>query len=211
MEMLVASAIFTVVTIVAVGAILTVNDANRKTQAIRAIVDNLNFAMESMSRQLRTGTNYHCVRTGENLTPPPLEATEQECVPAADGSSAIYFTSAENINDNAQGRTVVYRLEGQGGCPVFTSSSGSTLRSASCRGKITTWDTKASGGLGNYVDMTPPEIDVRDLRFYVQTSAFSQQPRVLITVAGIIILTKEKIETPFNIQTMVTQRLKLTI
>ncbi len=66
-EMIVSVSIFTVVTFVAVGALLAITDANRKANAIRTTMDNLNFAMESMARNLRTGSNYACGGAGNCL------------------------------------------------------------------------------------------------------------------------------------------------
>jgi prepilin-type N-terminal cleavage/methylation domain-containing protein len=62
-EMIVSLAIFSVVAVIAIGALLKVIDANKKAQSIQSSVTNLNFAMESMSRDLRTGTNYYCSNT----------------------------------------------------------------------------------------------------------------------------------------------------
>ena len=204
-ELLVSSAIFTVVSIVAVGAVLTINAANRKTQAIRAVVDNLNFAMESMSRKLRTGSNYHCAISGDTFysstgfSAPPADVSEGECGQPKDGASAMMFTSAENITANnnvgIQGSSVAYGRVAQ--------VSGCQLTTPVCRGKI-----QVAYFGKEPVDMTPPEVDIQDLHFYVQGKGGGRQPRVLISIAGLITLKKEKIDTPFNIQTTVTQRLR---
>ncbi len=59
-EMIVAISIFTIVVFVGIGALLSIADANRKSNSLRTVMDNLNFAMESMSRSIRTGDNYSC-------------------------------------------------------------------------------------------------------------------------------------------------------
>jgi len=63
-EMIVAVSLFTVVIFVSIGALLTISDASRKANSIRSVMDNLNFAIESMSRSIRTGTDYACVGGG---------------------------------------------------------------------------------------------------------------------------------------------------
>jgi len=63
-EMIVSVSIFTVVMFVAVGALLAITDANRKANAIRTTMDNLNFAVGSMARDIRTGTEYGCSGVG---------------------------------------------------------------------------------------------------------------------------------------------------
>ncbi|MDQ5893200.1 MAG: hypothetical protein QG640_211 [Patescibacteria group bacterium] len=57
-EMIVSLAIFTIVAVVAVGALLKITDANRKGQSLKTAINNLNFALESMSREMRVGVNY---------------------------------------------------------------------------------------------------------------------------------------------------------
>jgi len=63
-EMIVSVSIFTIVVFVGVGALLNISDANRKSNAIRAVMDNLNFSMESMGRNIRTGYSYSCSDSG---------------------------------------------------------------------------------------------------------------------------------------------------
>lgn len=65
-EMIVSVAIFSVVMIIAVGALLAVVGANKKAQAMKAVTNNLNFAVESMSRGIRTGYGYSCGEDGCN-------------------------------------------------------------------------------------------------------------------------------------------------
>lgn len=60
-ELLVAISIFTVVMLIAISSLLSINAANKKTQAIRTVTDSLNFALENMTRSMRLGTDYACV------------------------------------------------------------------------------------------------------------------------------------------------------
>lgn len=59
-EMLVAFGIFAVIMVVATGSLISLIEANHKAQAQKTVVNNLHFAMENMSRNIRTGTAYHC-------------------------------------------------------------------------------------------------------------------------------------------------------
>lgn len=56
-EMLVAVAIFSIVLVISMGAILTIIDANRKAQTLSSVMNNLNFALESMTRTIKTGVD----------------------------------------------------------------------------------------------------------------------------------------------------------
>lgn len=64
-EMIVALGIFAVVALVAVGALGRIVDANRKSQSLKSAINNLNFALESISREVRVGTAYNCQRKNE--------------------------------------------------------------------------------------------------------------------------------------------------
>lgn len=64
-EMIVALGIFAVVALVAVGALGRIVDANRKSQSLKSAINNLNFALESISREVRVGTAYNCQKKSE--------------------------------------------------------------------------------------------------------------------------------------------------
>lgn len=65
-EMMVAVALFVVVMMVTVGALLSILDANQKAQATQSVINNLNIALDGMVRTIRAGTNYRCGSTGGN-------------------------------------------------------------------------------------------------------------------------------------------------
>ena len=65
-ELLVSVAIFSVVVMIALGALLAMSEADRKAQALKTVVNNLNFSLESMSRTIRTSVNYQCNITGQD-------------------------------------------------------------------------------------------------------------------------------------------------
>jgi len=59
-EMMVSVGIFAVVVMAIVGALLSLVDSNRKAQALKSVMNNLNFALENMGRNLRVGYDFHC-------------------------------------------------------------------------------------------------------------------------------------------------------
>ncbi|MFH1365867.1 MAG: hypothetical protein ABIG99_00515 [Patescibacteria group bacterium] len=60
-ETMIAVSLFVVIVIIGMGALLNANLLHRKSQNMLSIIDNLNFIMEDMSRNLRTGYNYECM------------------------------------------------------------------------------------------------------------------------------------------------------
>jgi len=59
-EMIISLGIFTVVAIISIGALLKISDANRKSLTLKTSINNLNFALESMSREMRFGSEFEC-------------------------------------------------------------------------------------------------------------------------------------------------------
>ena len=82
-EVIVSIALFSIILTVALGGLLLVIDANRKAKAIKLVVNNLNLAMESMSRELRVGSNI-CDTEG---------GTGSSCNTTSLGSEQIFFTT----------------------------------------------------------------------------------------------------------------------
>ncbi len=59
-ELMVATSIFMMVMLVAMGSLIVTSNSAKKSQTLNFTMDNLSFAIESMSRSLRMGTNYYC-------------------------------------------------------------------------------------------------------------------------------------------------------
>lgn len=59
-EMIVSLGLFSVVIVVAVGALLTMVNADKQLQSEQSIMSNLSFALDSMTREIRTGINFYC-------------------------------------------------------------------------------------------------------------------------------------------------------
>lgn len=91
-ELMIAMGLFAFVMTITSGAYLLMINLNRKTQGLASGIDNLSFALESMTRTIRTGGDYNCGGIGD----------------CPSGSSTFSFV------DNA-GRAVTYTLGTQTG------------------------------------------------------------------------------------------------
>jgi prepilin-type N-terminal cleavage/methylation domain-containing protein len=99
-EMIVAVAVFAQVMLIATGALLSMINANKKAEELQTVMGNLNFAVDTMSRSMRTGSGYDCRNSGSVNCP-------------TEGRDSIYF-----IKD---GQTVHYWVSnGQ----IFRSKDG---------------------------------------------------------------------------------------
>jgi len=185
-EVLVSVSIFATVMVVSLGTLLSMSDADRKAQTLKSVVNNLNFAMESMSRSIRTGYLYAC----DPSVPISGSPTPTDCT---NGADSLGFLSSE-------GEVVVYRLE----------TSDRTLCGQPI-GQVGCIVRSQNGGLSFY-PVTAPEVVVRSYApasymFYVNgAQALGVQPKVTILLSGTVEVSVSE-QSSFNLQTSVTQRL----
>ncbi len=65
-EMIVSLAIFSIVVTVSVGALLVLVGTNQQLQGEQSVMTNLSFALDSMTREIRTGSGYYCISDTSN-------------------------------------------------------------------------------------------------------------------------------------------------
>lgn len=180
LEMIVATSVFIFVMLMIIGSLISLTDASRKARSVRIVLDNLSSAIDSMSRNMRMGSYYHCGCE----TSPLAYASPLSCPMTDDegngGTSCFAFESA-NGNPHDPNDQVVYQLTG------------------------TTIDRSTDGGQ-SFVALTSPEISVSSLRFFVYgTTLNTDQPMVTFLLRGKAAVTK-KTTSEFNIQTTIAAR-----
>ncbi len=219
-EMLVAVALFTVVMLIATATIFSIIGGNRKAQAINAVSNNLNFAIESMVRDIKTGYGYTCkgihlVVAGEDddastdtfdttlasLNPPyrlpdpatnPTYYNEATCLPA---SAYRAITLISTLNEGTP-ETVQYKF----------------LRSSTANGVTTPGRIVKHTNSGVDIDVTSPEVDITDVKFFISNPApgvgtiANAQPSVFILIKGVAQIT-DNLSSEFSLQTLVSQRI----
>lgn len=196
-ETMISVALFIVIVVAGMGALLNSNLLHGKSQNMRSIMDNLSFVMEDMSRNLRTGYNYRCITNNNDLSSTNTLATPQS-------------------GQNCWGIS----FEWQNGTPYEYNSSGVLIDkhgedqwvySIDNSGKI--WKSTQGATSGSFIQLTPDEVVITGNVAGVQISSFTvsgapsgdkQQPFVTIKLVGKIIY--KGVETPFSLQTSVSQR-----
>lgn len=175
-ELMVALTLFTVVVLAAVSSLFTVNSASRKVQAMRIVMDNLNFAVESISRTVRTGSTFVCGGYGSVTPNCPFSSQSPSdrllVTPTLGTASLVEYKRDLHVNGN-------------GG--IFKR-------------------TQESGVWSSWIAMTTPEINVQSLSFFVDGagSADTAQPSVQIFINGVAATASDV--SPFAIQTYISQR-----
>lgn len=122
-EMIVSLALFSVVVTISVGALLVLIATNQQLQNEQSVMTNLSFALDSMTREIRTGVNYYCnSHPNTNAGGGPNSMFN----PAGDLDAVL----GNNTNDCSAGNTANHRLQGvsfiEGGDSI-TGSAGRIL------------------------------------------------------------------------------------
>jgi prepilin-type N-terminal cleavage/methylation domain-containing protein len=179
-ELLIAVSMFLIITVAAIGSMVHLQGAARRGEAVYATLDNLNLAVDSMARLMRTGYTYHCDVGFGTLTP----LSTRDCAyNLTDGGTSFAFY-------DQTGTLIQYKL-------AFTPTTPPV-------GYI----TMQVGNTGTPLRITDNNIDITRFRVYVQGSsnADTLQPYAVIVLAGQIKLLG-KPPSSFNIETSMTQRL----
>lgn len=181
-ELMVAVSIFAIVMLIGVGALLSLVETNRRAQAINSVMNNLNAAVESMSRSMRVGTTYYC--SDSSIPPSPTTLDDaQDCPDPDEGGILLAFEPAEGDPSESNDQ-VVYRL------------NGTQLERSLFSGASNTW-----------VALTAPEVSIDTFNFYVIGAPRGDgiQPRILMRIKGSATVPGGK--TQFTIQSSIVQRL----
>jgi prepilin-type N-terminal cleavage/methylation domain-containing protein len=101
-EMLVSITVFTVIMTIAVGSVVSVLGSNREAQAVQLVMNNINFVLENMTRNIRTGGMYHC-----DISQGTAIDTPRSCVT---GASSLAFEESFGDRTTASDQWV-YKLE----------------------------------------------------------------------------------------------------
>ncbi len=186
-EIIVSTAIFTIVVTIAIGALTSLNKTSREARALRIIMDNANSAMDSMSRTIRMGVRFD-------------GACDASCVCAGSATSTVRDTSPaliDSANPKSRGNTCL---------KFYGPNSSASLTDTRYRFSSSTKSVERSqdGGV-TYQTMTAPEVEVSDMRFFVVGSGLDQnQPIITMIMTGVAKSSNQVRD--FAIQTSISPR-----
>jgi prepilin-type N-terminal cleavage/methylation domain-containing protein len=190
-EMLVAIAVFMTIMTIAVSALMTILDSNKKAQAIKTTIDNVTFVIEDISRDMRMGSGYQC----------SLSSASTDWTTDCDGGKAVRF-----INNSSESNNYIEYIFST------TTDSQSIIKKLACP------SDQYTNCVSSYLISEESNIDIENMSFYIigATSELStdptlrSQPRLIITASGKII-SKGSEPTSFNLQTNISQRKRQSI
>ena len=175
-EMMVAIAVFSIVMVTAMSALLNVIDANNKARAIKTAINNISFALEGISKDMRMGTDYACGDGGEPVG---------DC--SSGGNIIKYRSIRADLEANGLKRKFAYyKFDG---AQIWSCLQKGTINCSS----------------QDFIPVTSKEVNLTKVVFYVLgVGDETKQPRMIMTISGEA-GTKEKIKTTFDLQTSVSQ------
>ncbi len=192
-EMVVAVGIFTILATMSMGAIYEVNKTNNVTRKLRSAMDNLSFAMEDMTRNIRLGSDYHC--GGGDVS------VSGDCSTSS-FSYLLAIRGVENTDQGDENRIVYYIGQDTNGSYVIKKSLG-----------ISNNFDPNDPSLHTLTSAVDVQIDPNHSGFQVIGSSVPAsnlvadtdgQARVIIRLSGTA--TYQDVTIPFNLETTVSKR-----
>lgn len=198
-EMLVSIALFAVVATIGVSTLLVLINVNGKAQGMQLIMTNLSFALDSMTRELRTGFDWDC-RVNSSSNPDIALAGEHSDCSSGNYISVVESGSATTERSNLDDRRITYWFDPN----YYGADHGAIVRSL--------WQETDP----NYAPLALTGEDVDIDSFVIEVLGATAagpdvvQPRATIYIAGkadSIAGGFDTVQREFNLQTTVTQRL----
>lgn len=184
-EMIVAIGVFAMAMLISVGAILSISAAQKRAIAIQNVQDNIRFALETMVKEARLGSEYRCGATIDeiniilNYQDPPVMT--RDC---SNGGPSLTFINAR------KDAVVSYQLR--------KDQNGEN-------GQIERWSDDPDN---DFFPITSTNVSIDELWFYVlgaEEAGDGRQPRIIITARGSVSVKGQIVN--IDLQTMVSQRL----
>jgi type II secretory pathway pseudopilin PulG len=192
-ELMVSLSLFIIVVLALIGSLYTVNDASRRVQAMRTVMDNLNFAMEHMSRNIRTSEVIYC---GSQLM-----SSVGNCPISGNAGPGTALSMHSTLGKQ---QLVEYRLNRPSvDGPWVIEKRNTELIPTPSGGQI----LNLPGVSGEWIAITSPEINIEKLNFYVDGAYEGDgiQPNVIIKMEGVAAI-PDGTTVPFSVQTYLSQR-----
>jgi prepilin-type N-terminal cleavage/methylation domain-containing protein len=179
-ELMVSTSIFAIIMLASIGSLFTLLGASKNSRAKHTALDNVNFALESMTRSIRMGKNYICTSGGDDY-PTTLGGgliPGCDCQDGEAGTAISFLPQSEGL------KLTTYKLS------CNTGNDFCTLQrciSEDC------------------VQIISDNVNIKNVNFFVKGTRDPQrQPSVFIKLKGEVKVKEELV--PFNIQTFINQR-----
>lgn len=168
LEMIVAVGVFAALASLSIGSLLMLTGAQKKAASLQSVQDNLRFALEAMSKDIRFGDQYYCSNDPQDPTDlipfqlvGPVYPTD--CTLASGGGKLIAFQAIrEGVAGG--GPIVIYRLGGPGVTSLWGQSAPSLCQKPCIEKAEGNYDV---GGIPEFFPITSKDVEIINLIFYL--------------------------------------------
>ncbi len=110
-EMLVSLALFTIVATMAVGTLLILINGNSRVVSEQTALTSLSFLLDSMTREIRTGSDYYC-GTRSQVTDTSITSSTTAIRNCTGGMGISFREAGESLTGGSSARRIAYYFEG---------------------------------------------------------------------------------------------------
>jgi len=196
-ELMISLTIFTTVIISGVTAMITAEASARNAEASRSVMDNLNFAIENLSRNSRLGYDYTCLNNKDI----PIDINSESDFPStkfgqdcSSGTGLVF-----KVLNTVTGIVDIYGYQLAQTVNPKTNTTYNYIE----RCKSTDY-TANSSFVWVCAPITSSNIDVYNLFFIVKGVTTEGQPGVNLFIDGVSIVKNQN--SAFRVQTFLSQR-----
>jgi len=211
-EIIVSLAVFIVVATISVGAFLKILTANKQSQALETAMNNANFALDSMTRDLRVGEDFYCYDSQNDINVTSLSG-KQTC-----NNNSFLVNESQSQNANVMPAIAFYSSQTPSsgwscpGSPIhiyrYNPNSGLIEKAEQICG---------SDGIPLEVGEEDTFVPLTDINFNIQTfgidvdfeslpNSVLSQPKVFITMTATVGSNAQN-QTTFSVQTTASERI----
>lgn len=184
-EMMVSVAIFSVIMTVGIGALVSVLKKYEVAQEQKAAADSLNFVLESITRELRLGSQYHLFNSGEEVTGP---------LAARDGSVEVSSSQTQNL--------IGFNATDNRGYMIFSLNNGVLYRTRFAKDPAGTY---LPGVVAPMTDST--QVIIKKMRVTVMNAQSTEDLKQPLVWMQIVAAPPENTDREYVVQSLVSQRL----
>lgn len=98
LEMIVSLGVFSIIAVIAVGSLVRITSLNRQAQSLQSAMNNINYILESISREMRFGSTFNCRSASSDFSGSDL--TARDCN-EGEGNKGILFKSVRTAIDGS--------------------------------------------------------------------------------------------------------------
>lgn len=184
-ELMVATSLFVVIMLSSMSALFMLLGESKNSRALRFAMDNVNFAMDSMTRSIRMGSNYYCVEDGFKMPTSNTIGDGKDCI---NGGYILAFIPQIKEGETESSLIGYMRVESPDESGKFTIKKCTDNDINSC------------------VPIVSPDVNIDVLKFFVKgtESSSGEQPSVYIIMKGTVMV--KGVPISFAVQTLASQR-----